>query len=49
MRMAVQRTVAAFGRLDIMVNNAGTIAICSLLDTTTDTWDRLIAVNLACR
>ncbi len=46
MRMAVQRTVAAFGRLDIMVNNAATIAIGSLLDTTTDTWDRLIAVNL---
>lgn len=45
-RMAVQRTVAAFGRLDIMVNNAATIAIGSLLDTTTETWDRLIAVNL---
>ncbi len=46
MRMAVQRTVAAFGRLDVMVNNAATIAIGSLLDTTTYTWDRLIAVNL---
>lgn len=46
MRMAVRRTVAAFGRLDIMVNNAATIAIGSLLDTTTETWDRLIAVNL---
>src|SRR5260370_9111085 len=46
MRMAVERTVAAFGRLDIMVNNAATIAIGSLLDTTTATWDRLIAVNL---
>jgi len=42
MRMAVERTVAAF----IMVNNAATIAIGSLLDTTTATWDRLIAVNL---
>lgn len=46
MRMAVQRTVAAFGRLDIMVNNAATIAIGPLLDTTTAAWDRLIAVNL---
>lgn len=46
MRMAVRRTVAAFGRLDIMVNNAAAIAIGSLLDTTTETWDRLIAVNL---
>src|SRR5260370_12941659 len=44
--MAVQRHVAAFGRLDIMVNNAATIAIGSLLDTTTEIWDRLIAVNL---
>jgi acetoin reductase-like protein len=46
MRMAVQRTVAAFGRLDIMVNNAATIAIGPLLDTTTAAWDRLMAVNL---
>ena len=30
MRMSVQRTIAAFGRLDIMVNNAATIAIGSL-------------------
>ena len=44
--MAVEQTVAAFGRLDIMVNNAGAIAIGAVLDTTVETWDRLMAVNL---
>jgi meso-butanediol dehydrogenase/(S,S)-butanediol dehydrogenase/diacetyl reductase len=43
---AVEATVAAFGRLDVMVNNAGTIAIGSVVDTSTETWDRLVEVNL---
>jgi len=46
MRDAVARTVAAFGHLDIMVNNAGTIVISRLVDMTTDSWDRLVHVNL---
>jgi meso-butanediol dehydrogenase/(S,S)-butanediol dehydrogenase/diacetyl reductase len=43
---AMEEVVAAFGRLDIMVNNAATMAIGPVVETTTDTWDRLVAVNL---
>src|SRR5438046_974000 len=40
-RDAVARTVAAFGHLDIMVNNAGTIVISPLVDMTTEAWDHV--------
>jgi meso-butanediol dehydrogenase/(S,S)-butanediol dehydrogenase/diacetyl reductase len=43
---AVADTVAAFGRLDVMVNNAGTIAIAPVVETSVETWDRVLAVNL---
>jgi meso-butanediol dehydrogenase/(S,S)-butanediol dehydrogenase/diacetyl reductase len=43
---AVDETVAEFGRLDIMVNNAATIAIGPIVETTTETWDRVMEVNL---
>jgi meso-butanediol dehydrogenase / (S,S)-butanediol dehydrogenase / diacetyl reductase len=43
---AVDKTVAAFGRIDIMVNNAGTIAIGPVVETTAETWDRVMQVNL---
>jgi meso-butanediol dehydrogenase/(S,S)-butanediol dehydrogenase/diacetyl reductase len=45
-RVAVAQTVAAFGHLDIMVNNAGSIVISPLVDLTTGDWDRLVDVNL---
>lgn len=41
----VEETVAHFGRLTILVNNAGIAAIAPLLDTDDETWDRLMAVN----
>jgi acetoin reductase-like protein len=43
---AVEQAVAAFGRLDVMVNNAGTIAIAPVVETSVETWDRVLEVNL---
>ena len=45
-RRAVQETVAAFGRLDILFNNAGTIRRADVLELTEEEWDRAMAVNV---
>ncbi len=45
-RTAVEETVAAFGRLDILFNNAGIIRRADVIDTTEDEWDRVMAVNV---
>ena len=37
--------VEAEGRLDVLVNNAGIFKIASLLDTSLDDWNRMIAIN----
>ena len=42
---AVAATVAAFGRLDVLVNNAGTATGGPLAEVTRADWDRVIAVN----
>jgi glucose 1-dehydrogenase len=42
----VDATVAKFGRLDIMVNNAGVETRTSVLDTTEDQYDKVLAINL---
>lgn len=39
-------TLAAFGGLHILVNNAGTIARQGIVDTTVAAWNRTLAVNL---
>ena len=41
----VQRVVDRFGRLDVLVNNAGVIRVRSLLDTTPEDWDFIQSVN----
>ncbi len=43
---AIARTVARRGRLDIMVNNAATYSGTALLDTQTEQWEHVMAVNL---
>jgi len=45
-RRAVEATVAAFGALHLLVNNVGIGIGADLLRTTTDQFDRMVAVNL---
>jgi NAD(P)-dependent dehydrogenase (short-subunit alcohol dehydrogenase family) len=45
-RQAVAQTVAAFGGLDILFNNAGIIRRADVLTTTEDEWDRVMDVNV---
>ena len=42
----VRRTVAEFGRLDVLVNNAAIQILGRLADTSEEDWDRLQSVNL---
>ncbi len=42
---AVDATVATFGRLDVLVNNAGTAAGGPLAEATLADWERVVAVN----
>ncbi len=43
---AVERALAEFGGLHILVNNAGIIRRASVVDTTEEEWDRVMAVNV---
>ncbi len=43
---AVERTCQEFGALHILFNNAGITRRASVLDTTIEEWDRVVAVNL---
>ena len=45
-RNAVEETVARFGRLDVLVNNAGTINAKSVEETTLDDFDHVFDVNV---
>jgi NAD(P)-dependent dehydrogenase (short-subunit alcohol dehydrogenase family) len=43
---AVEKTIADFGRIDCLFNNAGTEQISPLLETSNDMWDAVLDTNL---
>jgi len=43
----VDATLAAFGRIDILINNAGTIRRAPAAEYSLEDWDQVIAVNLS--
>jgi 3-oxoacyl-[acyl-carrier protein] reductase len=45
-KAAVEKTVATFGRLDVLVNNAGTAIPKTFEETTLEEMDRVIDINL---
>ena len=42
----IQRAVDSFGRVDVMVNDAGIVPIAPLAALKVDEWDRMIDVNI---
>jgi len=45
-KAAVEKTVAAFGRLDVLVNNAGTAVPKTFEETTLEEMDRVLDINV---
>ncbi|WP_271103030.1 SDR family oxidoreductase [Pseudomonas tohonis] len=45
-RALVQGGIDAFGRIDVLVNNAGLMAIAPLSETPVEEWDRMIDINI---
>jgi len=44
---AVQDTLDRFGRVDVLVNNAGIMLLGTALHTTLEEWDRMISLNVS--
>jgi NAD(P)-dependent dehydrogenase (short-subunit alcohol dehydrogenase family) len=45
-KVMVQKTLSAYEKIDILVNNAGIGTYKSVLETTSEEWDRCLAINL---
>ena len=44
-RQSIAATVAAYGKLDVLVNNAGVSGRAAVAETDGETWDRVLAIN----
>jgi hypothetical protein len=42
----VDKAVAVFGRIDVMINNAGLMAIAPMTEIKIEEWDRMIDINI---
>jgi len=42
---AIGKAVSQFGKLDVLVNNAGIFPLASIEDTTEELWDRIMDIN----
>ena len=45
-RHLVAAAVERFGRMDIVVNNAGIVAVQTVEESSVDDWDRIMAINV---
>jgi NAD(P)-dependent dehydrogenase (short-subunit alcohol dehydrogenase family) len=45
-RRLAEEAVSAFGRIDVLVNNAGIHFVRDITDMTVEEWDRLMDINL---
>ena len=45
-RQSIEGTIAQFGGLDILINNAGICPLTPFAEITEDEWDRVMAINL---
>lgn len=46
-KQLIDQTIATFGRIDVLVNNAGPFLVKSLFDTEVDEWRRIVDGNLS--
>lgn len=42
----IQKAISVFGRVDVLINNAGLMAIAPLNETKVDEWERMIDINI---
>jgi NAD(P)-dependent dehydrogenase (short-subunit alcohol dehydrogenase family) len=45
-QLAIKQAVEKFGKLDILFNNAGIIRRASVVETSEDEWDKVMAINV---
>jgi NADP-dependent 3-hydroxy acid dehydrogenase YdfG len=46
LRLWCKKAVDVFGRIDVMINNAGLMSIAPMSECKIDEWDRMIDINI---